>query len=75
MLILMGVVASSGPTMKAIVALEGKCTAVEALKPKPAANEVLIKVYATALNRADTLQRKGKYPPPPGVYQSESDHF
>lgn len=28
--------------------------------------EVLIKVKAFALNRADTLQRQGKYPPPPG---------
>lgn len=27
-------------------------------------DEVLIKVEATALNRADTLQRKGLYPPP-----------
>eukprot|EP00347_Sterkiella_histriomuscorum_P009914 403339393 len=30
-------------------------------------NEVLLKVEATAVNRADTLQRKGKYPPPKGV--------
>ncbi|GLT57073.1 hypothetical protein SLA2020_300720 [Shorea laevis] len=29
--------------------------------------EVLIKVEATALNRADTLQRKGSYPPPKGA--------
>ncbi|KAJ6925750.1 hypothetical protein NC651_010237 [Populus alba x Populus x berolinensis] len=29
-------------------------------------DEVLIKVEATALNRADTLQRQGKYPPPKG---------
>lgn len=28
--------------------------------------EVLVKVFATAINRADTLQRKGLYPPPPG---------
>ena len=35
-------------------------------KPSPQANEVLVKVRATALNRADTLQRMGKYPPPPG---------
>ncbi len=34
--------------------------------PKPAENEVLVKVEATALNRADTLQRMGKYPPPEG---------
>lgn len=30
-------------------------------------NEVLVKVKAAALNRADILQRMGKYPPPPGV--------
>jgi len=35
--------------------------------PTPADNEVLVKVKATALNRADTMQRKGLYPPPPGA--------
>lgn len=30
-------------------------------------DEVLIKISATALNRADTLQRQGKYPPPKGA--------
>ncbi|KAE7995588.1 hypothetical protein FH972_000368 [Carpinus fangiana] len=30
-------------------------------------DEVLIKVAATALNRADTFQRKGVYPPPKGA--------
>ena len=30
-------------------------------------DEVLINVQATALNRADTLQRMGLYPPPPGA--------
>ncbi|WP_425542570.1 NAD(P)H-quinone oxidoreductase [Aliiglaciecola litoralis] len=29
-------------------------------------DDVLIKVSAFGLNRADTLQRQGKYPPPPG---------
>ena len=28
--------------------------------------DLLIRVHATALNRADTLQRRGQYPPPPG---------
>lgn len=32
--------------------------------PQPTANEILVKVHATALNRADILQREGKYPPP-----------
>ncbi|XP_050226319.1 uncharacterized protein LOC126676205 [Mercurialis annua] len=30
-------------------------------------DEVLIKVHATAVNRADTIQRLGKYPPPKGA--------
>jgi NADPH2:quinone reductase len=35
--------------------------------PKPASGEVLIKVAATGLNRADLMQRQGHYPPPPGA--------
>jgi NADPH2:quinone reductase len=34
--------------------------------PVPAGKEVLIEIHATAVNRADLLQREGKYPPPPG---------
>ena len=29
--------------------------------------QVLIRSYVSAVNRADTLQRKGSYPPPPGI--------
>ena len=32
--------------------------------PEPAADEILIKVRAAGLNRADLLQRQGLYPPP-----------
>lgn len=37
--------------------------------PEPAlpARHVLVRVKAAALNRADLLQRMGKYPPPPGA--------
>eukprot|EP00038_Savillea_parva_P030272 m.76668 g.76668 ORF g.76668 m.76668 type:complete len:414 (+) comp9083_c0_seq3:2-1243(+) len=35
--------------------------------PETGATELLIRVQATAINRADTLQRKGSYNPPPGV--------
>ena len=34
--------------------------------PTISSDEVLVKVHATALNRADLLQRRGLYPPPPG---------
>ena len=34
--------------------------------PVCAVGEVCIEVYAAGLNRADLLQREGKYPPPPG---------
>lgn len=35
-------------------------------RPEPGPGEVLVRVHATALNRADLLQRRGLYPPPPG---------
>lgn len=35
--------------------------------PIPTEGELLVKVKATAINRADLLQRKGLYPPPPGA--------
>ena len=35
--------------------------------PKPEPGEVVIDVVATAVNRADLLQRLGFYPPPPGA--------
>ncbi|HET6908701.1 MAG TPA: NAD(P)H-quinone oxidoreductase [Mycobacteriales bacterium] len=35
--------------------------------PQPGEGEVLVDVVATAVNRADLLQRQGFYPPPPGA--------
>ena len=35
--------------------------------PSPSRGEVLVRVRAAALNRADLLQRRGLYPPPPGT--------
>ncbi len=35
--------------------------------PTPAADEILIAVKAAGLNRGDTMQRRGLYPPPPGI--------
>jgi putative PIG3 family NAD(P)H quinone oxidoreductase len=40
---------------------------VERPTPVAAANELLIKVAAAGVNRPDVMQRRGKYPPPPGA--------
>lgn len=42
-------------------------TIAELPEPVPGPQEVLIEVHATALNRADLLQRRGAYPPPAGA--------
>jgi tumor protein p53-inducible protein 3 len=39
----------------------------DAPDPVPGRDEVLVRVRATAVNRADLLQAEGKYPPPPGA--------
>jgi len=35
--------------------------------PEPAPGEILVKVAAAGVNRPDLLQRRGHYPPPPGI--------
>ncbi len=35
--------------------------------PRPGPGEVVLEVTATAVNRADLMQREGNYPPPPGA--------
>ncbi|MBT3550670.1 MAG: NAD(P)H-quinone oxidoreductase [Rhodospirillaceae bacterium] len=35
--------------------------------PTPGAGEILIEVAAAGVNRPDLMQRRGQYPPPPGV--------
>lgn len=52
-------VTESGPPENLVI------TTVE--RPSPAAGEVLVKVAAAGVNRADLLQRQGNYPPPPGA--------
>ncbi|NJB85809.1 putative PIG3 family NAD(P)H quinone oxidoreductase [Lewinella marina] len=57
--------------MKAIVfdqpGDESQLYLAEVADPAPAPEAVLLHVAATALNRADLLQREGKYPVPPGA--------
>jgi NADPH:quinone reductase len=36
-------------------------------EPRPGPGQVLVRVRGAGLNRADLLQRRGHYPPPPGV--------
>lgn len=57
--------------MRAVV-FDGKggpevATVQEIPTPSPQRGEVLVRVRAAALNRADLLQRRGLYPPPPGT--------
>jgi putative PIG3 family NAD(P)H quinone oxidoreductase len=42
----------------------------EVADPRPGPGEVLLDVAASAVNRADLLQRKGHYPPPPGASET-----
>jgi putative PIG3 family NAD(P)H quinone oxidoreductase len=55
------------------VAVEGDGRAAESLRPakrprpEPGPGEILVKVRAAGVNRADLLQRRGAYPPPPGA--------
>lgn len=54
--------------MKAIVVDDDKQMHWQEVEtPAPGPEEVLIKVHATAVNRADLMQRQGFYPPPPGA--------
>ncbi|WP_329053135.1 NAD(P)H-quinone oxidoreductase [Amycolatopsis sp. NBC_01488] len=42
----------------------------EVADPRPGPGEVLLDVAASAVNRADLLQRQGHYPPPPGASET-----
>ncbi|HBC56409.1 MAG TPA: NAD(P)H-quinone oxidoreductase [Gammaproteobacteria bacterium] len=53
--------------MKAICVEQQRLLWADQPIPEPKAHEVRIQVHASALNRADCLQRKGLYPPPPGA--------
>ncbi|MFO8100255.1 MAG: NAD(P)H-quinone oxidoreductase [Salinibacter sp.] len=57
--------------MRAVVVPEpggpDQMTIKEVPTPSPGPEEVLVQVHATALNRADTFQRQGHYPPPEGA--------
>ncbi len=58
-------------TMRAVVVDApgdpGQMTIRDIDRPEPGPHEVRIRVKTTALNRADTYQRRGHYPPPEGA--------
>jgi putative PIG3 family NAD(P)H quinone oxidoreductase len=45
-------------------------TWAEVPDPSPQAGQVLVDVAAAGVNRADLLQREGRYPPPPGASET-----
>ncbi|MFK8019914.1 MAG: NAD(P)H-quinone oxidoreductase [Pseudomonadales bacterium] len=53
--------------MKAIEDKDGQLIWAETAAPMAMAGEVVIQIRATAINRADLLQRAGLYPVPPGA--------
>lgn len=52
--------------MKAIVIDNGALHLEERPAPEPGAGEILVRVRAAGVNRADLFQREGNYPAPPG---------
>ncbi len=53
--------------MKAIVVDDGALRWTDVAAPELATGHVRIAVHASAINRADLVQRSGGYPPPPGA--------
>lgn len=52
--------------MRAATIRDGEVIVAEHADPEPAGGEILVAVRAAGLNGADLLQRRGKYPAPPG---------
>lgn len=50
-----------------VVAADRSLHWTEVPDPVPGPDEVLVNIHAAGVNRADLLQRAGKYPPPPGA--------
>ena len=52
--------------MRAATIRDGEVLVAEHPDPAPGAGELLVRVRAAGINGADILQRKGRYPAPPG---------
>lgn len=55
--------------MRAATIRDGEVLVADHPDPQPGAGEVLVRVHAAGLNGADMLQRRGRYPAPPGSPQ------
>jgi NADPH:quinone reductase len=55
--------------MRAATIRDGEVLVEEHPDPEPGTGEVLVRVHAAGLNGADMLQRRGRYPAPPGAPQ------
>jgi len=55
--------------MRAVTIREQQVVIEEHPDPEPGAGEVLVRVHAAGLNGADMMQRRGRYPAPPGSPQ------
>jgi NADPH2:quinone reductase len=55
--------------MRAATIRDGEVVVAEHPDPEPGTSEVLVRVRAAGLNGADMLQRRGRYPAPPGSPQ------
>jgi len=57
--------------MRAVVISDGEVTWAERPDPRPGPHDLLVRVEAAGLNRADLLQKAGHYLPPAGVPEDQ----
>lgn len=57
---------SGEDALRAATLADGELRVVERPDPEPVADQVLVEVAGTGVNRADLLQRAGRHPAPPG---------
>ena len=56
-----------GRALRVVRIVEGRLELHERATPEPTSDEVLVEVTGAGINRADLIQRAGRYPAPPGV--------
>ena len=55
--------------MRSVIVEDGELSVEDRPDPKPGKGEILVSVRAAGLNGADMMQRRGRYPAPPGSPQ------